>query len=71
MIRSDLVSLADNARRLRREKRLSQDQVASRSGLSRSEISLIERGLRDPLSTTLVRLARALEVKPGRLLDGA
>jgi transcriptional regulator with XRE-family HTH domain len=54
----------------RREKGLSQNQVASRSGLHRTEISLLERGGREPRLSTIVKLAGALEVPPEALCVG-
>jgi transcriptional regulator with XRE-family HTH domain len=66
----EVARLAGNAARLRHKKQLSQSQVAHRSGIHVTEVSRIERGLRDPRLSTLVRLARALQVKPGQLLDG-
>ena len=41
-----------------------------RARLHRTEISLLERGERDPRLTTIVRLAEALGVEPSRLLEG-
>jgi transcriptional regulator with XRE-family HTH domain len=50
---------------------LSQEQLGDICDLDRSEISLLERGLRCPRLDTLVKLARALELEsPGELLDG-
>jgi transcriptional regulator with XRE-family HTH domain len=49
---------------------LSQQQLASRCGLSRTEISLFERRARSPRLEMIVALSRALEVEPGTLLDG-
>jgi len=50
---------------------LSQEQLADRCGLDRTEISLLERGKRFPRLDTLVKLARALELDSlGELLDG-
>jgi transcriptional regulator with XRE-family HTH domain len=46
-----------------------QEQVAQRSGVHATEVSRIEAGKRDPKVSTLERLAKAVEVKPGRLLD--
>ncbi len=69
-VKTDIAVFADNVARLRREKKLSQTEVASRSGIHATEVSRIERGLRDPHLSTLMRLARALKVRPGRLLDG-
>jgi len=50
---------------------LSQEELADRCDLDRSEISLLERGQRFPRLDTLVKLARALELESlGDLLDG-
>lgn len=48
---------------------LTQEDVAQRSGVHASEISRMEAGKRDPKISTLERLAEAVEVKPGQLLD--
>jgi transcriptional regulator with XRE-family HTH domain len=44
--------------------------LADRCGLHRTEISLLERAGREPRLTTIVRLARALDVEPVELLAG-
>jgi transcriptional regulator with XRE-family HTH domain len=48
---------------------LTQEEVAQRSGVHATEISRMEAGKRDPKISTLRRLAKAVEVKPGQLLD--
>jgi transcriptional regulator with XRE-family HTH domain len=48
---------------------LTQEEVAERSGVQAGEISRIERGKRDPQISTLEKLAAAVELPPGRLLD--
>jgi transcriptional regulator with XRE-family HTH domain len=48
---------------------LTQEEVAERSGVQAGEISRIERGKRDPQISTLEKLAVAVELPPGRLLD--
>ena len=48
---------------------LSQEQVADRSGVHATEVSRIEAGKRDPRVSTVERLARAVELKPGQLLE--
>jgi XRE family transcriptional regulator, fatty acid utilization regulator len=62
-------NLGKNLRAAREQLGLTQEQVAERSGVQAGEVSRIERGKRDPKVTTLERLAKAVEVKPGRLLD--
>lgn len=49
---------------------LSQEEFAARCGLHRTYIGGIERGERNPTLTVLGRIARALSIQPGMLLDG-
>jgi transcriptional regulator with XRE-family HTH domain len=58
-----------NLRGRRRAASLSQEQLADRSGFHFTEISRLERGVREPRLSTIVRLARALELSPADLLD--
>jgi transcriptional regulator with XRE-family HTH domain len=61
--------LGVNLRSARKKLGLSQEQVAERSGVHATEVSRIEAGKRDPRVTTVERLARAVEVRPGELLE--
>lgn len=61
---------AANLRRYRREARLSQEALGEAADLHRTEVSLLERAGREPRLSTIVRLARALEVPPRELLNG-
>jgi transcriptional regulator with XRE-family HTH domain len=65
----DMGVLGTNLREARKRLGLTQEQVAQRSGVHSTEVSRIEGGRRDPKVSTLERLAKAVEVKPGRLLD--
>jgi transcriptional regulator with XRE-family HTH domain len=67
---SSLEVFAQNVSRTRKRRRLTQEDVSDRSGIHVTEVSRIERGLRDPRITTLIRLADALEVSPAVLLRG-
>ncbi|HVY78866.1 MAG TPA: helix-turn-helix transcriptional regulator [Solirubrobacterales bacterium] len=49
---------------------LSQADVAERSGLHVTEISLLERGYRIPRLDTIVKLAGAIEIEPCELFTG-
>src|SRR5690242_21835394 len=44
--------------------------LAARSGISASMISDVERGMKSPTVTTVVRLAEALGVSASALIDG-
>jgi transcriptional regulator with XRE-family HTH domain len=59
---------AQNLRAARRRRGLSQEALAAAADLHRTEVSLLERGGREPRLTTIVRLARALGVTPLTLL---
>jgi transcriptional regulator with XRE-family HTH domain len=61
---------ARNLRAARERVQLSQEALGTRSGMHRTEISLLERGGRDPQLATIVRLARALDVELIALLQG-
>lgn len=60
----------ENLIRLRGRGDFSQEEVGQRAGLHRTEISLLERGLRLPRLDTIVRLAGAVEAEPCELLTG-
>lgn len=62
-------NLGKNLRAARKKLDLTQEQVAQRCGVQAGEVSRIERGLRDPQVSTVEKLAAAVEVPPGRLLD--
>lgn len=51
-----------NFARLRRQQRLTQEQVEERSGFSQQYLSGLERGRRNPTVVTLFELAQALGV---------
>jgi transcriptional regulator with XRE-family HTH domain len=59
-----------NLRVQRRRRGLSQEALGQACGLHRTEISLLERAQREPRLSTIVRLARALEIAPAVLLEG-
>ena len=56
------VLVSRNFARLRREKGLTQEQVAARSGFSQQYVSDLERGKRNPTIVSLYELAQVLGV---------
>ncbi|HET7121120.1 MAG TPA: helix-turn-helix transcriptional regulator [Solirubrobacterales bacterium] len=60
-------ALGEAVRRLRTEAGLSQEQLAERAATDLTQVGGVERGVRNPSYTTLVRLAAALEVSVGQL----
>tara|TARA_R110000782_G_scaffold35367_2_gene84513 strand:- start:47848 stop:48051 length:204 start_codon:yes stop_codon:yes gene_type:complete len=61
--------LGRNLRRLREAKGLSQEAFAFEANIHRTYISDIERGARNPTITVVDKIAAALGVKAGQLLD--
>jgi len=55
-------------KRKRKEKRLSQQYLANKSGLNRTYISLMERGLKAPSLTTIFKLSSTLEIDASTLI---
>jgi transcriptional regulator with XRE-family HTH domain len=56
-------------RRLREEAHLTQEEVGLRSRMHLSAVARLEAGQRSPTLRTIVRLAHALGVPPGALLE--
>jgi transcriptional regulator with XRE-family HTH domain len=61
--------VGQNVQRLRLAKGWSQEELADRSGLHRTYVSGVERGVRNPTVTVLEKLASALGAKVGDLAD--
>lgn len=61
---------AANLRRARKQAKISQEELAKRCELHRTEVSLLERGGREPRLGTMVKLAAALSTTPEALCSG-
>lgn len=62
-------TLAKNLKKAREDRDLSQEELAFEANIHRTYISGVERGVRNPTVTVLAKIAKALKVKPARLLD--
>jgi transcriptional regulator with XRE-family HTH domain len=60
----------DNMLRLRRELDMSQEELGFVTSLHRTEIGMLERGIRLPRLDTILKLTAGLEVSPNELLAG-
>jgi len=58
-----------NLRRLRKERGVTQEDLATDSGIDRGYISGVERGVRNPSVSVLVRIADAIGVDVSELFD--
>jgi DNA-binding XRE family transcriptional regulator len=54
---------------LRAERGMSQEDLADKTDMHPTAIGRIERGKREPRLTTILRVARGLDVQPGALLN--
>jgi transcriptional regulator with XRE-family HTH domain len=62
--------LARNIRLERLRRGMSQEDLAWECEMHPTEISRLERNVRDPRFTTIVRIARALRIRPAELMRG-
>jgi transcriptional regulator with XRE-family HTH domain len=64
-----LKTFGRSIRRLRKQRGLSQEDLAEASGMSRNYVSDMERGVRNPGLLALVALAKALRVSLRELVE--
>ena len=64
-----LAIFAANIRRLREDAGLTQEQLAHASDLNMTDIARIELARREPGVTIAAKIARGLQVDPGRLFE--
>jgi transcriptional regulator with XRE-family HTH domain len=60
-------ALGEAVRRLRLEAEMSQEELAEAAGTDLTQVGGVERGVRNPSYTTLLRLAAALDSSVGEL----
>lgn len=64
------VRFGRNLRTCRHRAGISQEELGFRASLHRTEIGLLERGLREPKLETVLKLLGALSISLGELLEG-
>ena len=57
-------------RTYRKERGLTQEELAHRAEIHRTYVSLLERNEKSPTLNVLFRICRALEVRPSQVLEG-
>lgn len=62
------ITFGEVLRELRTEKRFSQEALAAESDLDRKFVHLLEQGSRQPSLTTIMKLAKTLEIAPHELV---
>ena len=60
--------LGRNVREWRKQREMSQEELALEAGMKRSYVSDMERGTRNPSVKAIGRLAKALKIEPDLLL---
>lgn len=65
----DKYAVGKVVKRLRKEKGLSQEVLSGLAGLARSHLTMIERGTKQANFETIWRIANALEISPGKLVN--
>lgn len=65
------IQIGNIFKRARIEKKISQTALSSRTQIQRPLIARIESGKHLPNISTLIRMARGLEINPGRVLERA
>jgi len=64
-----LKDFGKNLQQLRTERGFSTRKFAYEADISPSSLGRLEAGLSNPTFTTLLKLAKALEITPGKLFD--
>ena len=66
---SNLESMGRRIRETRNSQQISQETLSDMAGVERSHMGFIERGKKDIRVSPLFKIARALKMPPGNLLD--
>ena len=64
----DQIAAGQVIRRMRMQKRMTQELLSGFAGIARTHLSMIENGTKQANLETLWRIAQALEIKPSQLI---
>lgn len=64
-----LLAIGDKLKDIRKQKKMSQGDVAAKAGIAVSQVGRIERGILNPSISTLFVISLALEIEPKELFD--
>ncbi len=67
-MKDEVQKLAENLKRIRTEKHISQGDIVKTTGIDKAMISNIENGKTNPTLATITKLAKALGVSADELL---
>jgi transcriptional regulator with XRE-family HTH domain len=56
-------------RSMRKQRRVSQEEISLEADCDRTTVSLIERGLVSPKLSTIVKMCRVLKIKPSEVMQ--
>ena len=62
------VAFGEILRQVRKHAKFSQERLAQESGLDRTYISLLERGLRQPSLNSLLKISKALRISSSEIV---
>lgn len=63
------ITIGTVLKRVRKSQKLSQEELAHRSSLDRTYISMLERNIKQPTITTIFLVAQALGMKPSEFVQ--
>jgi len=67
-MKEEVQKLAENLKRIRAEKDISQGDIVKSTGIDKAMISNIENGKTNPTLATIAKLAKAIGVSVGELM---
>lgn len=64
-----ILKIGSNLKTLRKNRKITQEELAEILGITRAAVSIYERGLANPTLETFVKICEVLECSPNTLLE--